>query len=212
MARSRFLNAAAGLAALVGAASSGPAFATTYDFSYNSSTAATQARVPARSPEPAGWTSISVTSVLGMSLNGSPLTVPFYAYSYTPAYPGCSSVSCFSPGGAIVSNNSSISNFLFSAASVIEGEWPWPTFFYVIQPWANNGPGRLMENHSAPGGSYIDLLQWAILPQETSAFPDSRIPSSSAAPEPPTWAMMLVEFAGLGYAGLRQTRKSPRFV
>jgi hypothetical protein len=30
-------------------------------------------------------------------------------------------------------------------------------------------------------------------------------------PEPSTWAMMLLGFAGLGYAGFRQTRKSPRF-
>ena len=31
-------------------------------------------------------------------------------------------------------------------------------------------------------------------------------------PEPSTWAMMLIGFAGLGYAGFRQTRKTPRFV
>ena len=33
----------------------------------------------------------------------------------------------------------------------------------------------------------------------------------SGVPEPSTWAMMLLGFAGLGYAGFRQTRKSPRF-
>jgi hypothetical protein len=32
-----------------------------------------------------------------------------------------------------------------------------------------------------------------------------------AVPEPSTWAMMLIGFAGLGYAGFKQTRKSPRF-
>ncbi len=30
-------------------------------------------------------------------------------------------------------------------------------------------------------------------------------------PEPSTWAMMLLGFAGLGYAGFKRTRKSPRF-
>jgi hypothetical protein len=33
----------------------------------------------------------------------------------------------------------------------------------------------------------------------------------SGVPELSTWAMMLLGFAGLGYAGFRQTRKSPRF-
>ena len=33
----------------------------------------------------------------------------------------------------------------------------------------------------------------------------------SAVPEPSTWAMMLLGFAGLGYAGFKRTRKSPRF-
>jgi hypothetical protein len=30
-------------------------------------------------------------------------------------------------------------------------------------------------------------------------------------PEPSTWAMMLLGFAGLGYVGFKRTRKSPRF-
>lgn len=35
---------------------------------------------------------------------------------------------------------------------------------------------------------------------------------SSAVPEPSTWAMMLLGFAGLAYASLRNTRKIPRLV
>ena len=31
---------------------------------------------------------------------------------------------------------------------------------------------------------------------------------STAAPEPATWAMMLLGFAGLGFAGYRRTKKS----
>ena len=34
---------------------------------------------------------------------------------------------------------------------------------------------------------------------------------TSGVPEPSTWAMMLLGFAGLGYAGFKRTRKSPRF-
>jgi hypothetical protein len=37
------------------------------------------------------------------------------------------------------------------------------------------------------------------------------ISATPSVPEPSTWAMMLLGFAGLGYAGFRQTRKSPRF-
>ena len=32
-----------------------------------------------------------------------------------------------------------------------------------------------------------------------------------ATPEPSTWAMMLISFIGLGYAGFRRARKSSRF-
>ena len=103
-----------------------------------------------------------------------------------------------------------MSNFLFSAADAIEGEWPWPTFFYVIQPWANNGPGDPIAESFGTGGSYIDYYNGQYYPQNFSVSIHNS--SSSAAPEPPTWAMMLVGFAGLGYAGFRQTRKSPRFV
>jgi len=43
------------------------------------------------------------------------------------------------------------------------------------------------------------------------SFPDGSVELGSATisgvPEPSTWAMMLLGFAGLGYAGLRQTRK-----
>jgi hypothetical protein len=34
--------------------------------------------------------------------------------------------------------------------------------------------------------------------------------SAGAVPEPSTWAMMLLGFAGLAYAGLKQTRKRSR--
>jgi hypothetical protein len=33
----------------------------------------------------------------------------------------------------------------------------------------------------------------------------------TSVPEPSTWAMMLLGFVGLGYAGFKQTRKNPRF-
>jgi PEP-CTERM motif len=44
----------------------------------------------------------------------------------------------------------------------------------------------------------------------SSAAPDP-LYSSSAVPEPSTWAMMLVGFAGLGFAGYRTSRKTAAF-
>ncbi len=60
--------------------------------------------------------------------------------------------------------------------------------------------------HWSGGASAGDLftIQVAALP---TGFSDSTVAiSESAVPEPATWAMMLVGFAGLGFAGYRKAR------
>ena len=39
---------------------------------------------------------------------------------------------------------------------------------------------------------------------------DGNVTALAPVPEPSTWAMLLLGFAGLGYAGFRPTGKSPR--
>jgi PEP-CTERM motif len=67
--------------------------------------------------------------------------------------------------------------------------------------------------------SAADLAAAGITPTATApegklfTFNNAFITASvqtAAIPEPSTWAMMLLGFAGLGYAGFRRTRKSPR--
>jgi hypothetical protein len=53
-------------------------------------------------------------------------------------------------------------------------------------------------------GSSTEAINGGNVDQEFSAV-------LTGVPEPSTWAMMLVGFAGLGFAGFRQTRKSTRF-
>jgi hypothetical protein len=61
----------------------------------------------------------------------------------------------------------------------------------------NSGGGYESDNHTV--GRYTGMGQGTIIP----------LVVSGAVPEPATWAMMLVGFAGLGYAG-RRTRRSKR--
>jgi len=51
------------------------------------------------------------------------------------------------------------------------------------------------------------------LPDYNSSFADSGMPgggTTGAIPEPSTWAMLLIGFAGVGYAGYRKTRPNAR--
>jgi hypothetical protein len=72
-----------------------------------------------------------------------------------------------------------------------------------------------------PGGGDNDALAALVKTVTVTAGPNTAFfemkqidwspDAISGVPELSTWAMMLLGFAGLGYAGFRQTRKSPRF-
>jgi hypothetical protein len=71
--------------------------------------------------------------------------------------------------------------------------------------------------HSTPGGSssafidpYFSIDPSVSDPQDYRIFLSAGIENigpTSAVPEMPTWAMMLVGFAGLGFAGYRRVRQ-----
>jgi hypothetical protein len=56
--------------------------------------------------------------------------------------------------------------------------------------------------------SELDINLVSFTP-ESATFAVDNIVLSSAIPEPSTWALMLVGFAGLGFAGYRTSRKAP---
>lgn len=56
----------------------------------------------------------------------------------------------------------------------------------------NSAPGQYEEYSTGTGGSFASIV----------------ISSAGAVPEPATWGMMLIGFAGLGLAGYRASRKS----
>jgi hypothetical protein len=74
--------------------------------------------------------------------------------------------------------------------------------------WATgvNDPGQIVGFYYDSGGLFHSFLA---TPIHGLALMAAIEPTS--VPEPSTWAMMLIGFAGLGYAGFRRTRKSPHF-
>ena len=96
------------------------------------------------------------------------------------------------------------------------GPFTYDNIFYGGNPVFDND-GILFATAGNPGGSWN---LWGNSPDNYSLY--ESIPNvgyaieatgtfAAAAPEPSTWAMMLMGFAGLGYAGFRRTRKTPRF-
>ena len=94
----------------------------------------------------------------------------------------------------IIANGVEILDSTFESLAVAE------SFFHdiVINLGSNLGPD-------------IDLTLGYTLVADGSGGFGFDFAVGGAVPEPSTWAMMLVGFAGLGYAGFKQTRKSPRF-
>jgi hypothetical protein len=73
------------------------------------------------------------------------------------------------------------------------------TFSKIVFSEVDSGGGYESDNQTV--GHYVTMGEGTIVPLVYSA----------AAPEPATWAMMLLGFAGLGYAGLRK-RRAPRLL
>ena len=82
--------------------------------------------------------------------------------------------------------NSNTYNPFSSFNSVVGNDTVTNVYLILDGGWGGNGPQSLT----------LDSINVAV---------------SGAVPEPSTWAMMLLGFAGLGFAGYRKTKKSPAF-
>jgi hypothetical protein len=199
----RLMAKALGALAII-AGSNGIANATVYDFSYKffdngqaqplNSTAGNGSVVSGSFSGTGLITDITNITNITMSLNSIAMTGPFYEWSYnpppnSPGFPGN-----FTPGTATVSSDPTKNNFLFTQAQT-KSDLPG-NYFYIIQPWSNGGPGdgniatQLSNNGvgiDAYNGQYI-TGNWVL----------------TAVPEPSTWAMMILGFAGIGFMAYRR--------
>jgi PEP-CTERM motif len=202
---------AAGVALLV-AGSSPYASATVFDFSYNFVdnnnplviVATVSGSFTGNGSGSGDVGSITGISDISMKLNNTPIMATFTAYSYTPTSSNCGSVNCFTLGGAVVSNNTSTENFVFSTASST-ADLASSQYFYIIQPWSNGSPPPFSDSvatqfaYGTTPNTYIDYYNGQFIPANFSV---------SAVPEPATWAMMVLGFLGLGFLGYRRRGKT----
>lgn len=79
------------------------------------------------------------------------------------------------------------------------------------QSFSLSGNGQNFFTITSDGGDIIKSMKIVMSGGNTDDVKQFRLdgiqPLTSAVPEPSTWAMMLVGFAGLGYLGFRQSRR-----
>jgi hypothetical protein len=83
---------------------------------------------------------------------------------------------------------------------------------FSSQPWVQ-ATGAVIQDTGYPWGNIVGTSNWADaatngLNSCGYCTVDFTVAISSTVPEPSTWAMMLLGFAGLGFAGSRASRKS----
>jgi len=130
---------------------------------------------------------VSFTSVLSLTLDGSPLFGnPAYTVN-TYTAPGTDCGSCYTGGTGVISAlNPGNNNFLISGGS---------DYFYII-PWPNGG--MAIATQLKDGSGFFDYYNGQFVAANLSV---------SAVPEPSTWAMMLLGFCGLGFMAYRRNAK-----
>ena len=131
-----------------------------------------------------------------MSFDGTPLGA-FNVFSYQPtSSSNCGTTNCFPAGGAVVSGDSSMSNFFFAKSS---NDPLNSNYFYVIQPWSNPGT-QIATQYQAANGSQVNAFNG----QFTAA--NFNVTAVSAAPEPAAWALLMVAVGMIG-SSLRLRRR-----
>jgi hypothetical protein len=188
--------AAIGVATLLVAGSN--AYATTYDFSYTFNTGDV---VSGSFTGIQSGQNITDIANISASLDGTPFTGPLYAMSYTAAGSNCSSATCFSGTGAVVSFNPLNNNFMFLDTDSVTNflAQNYTNVFYII-PWPN-GNQTEATTYFQPPNTYIDQYNGQYIPANWI------LTTVSAVPEPSTWAMMILGFAGIGFMAYRRKSK-----
>ena len=138
---------------------------------------------------------IDIGSVYWAQYDGTTLSGPLYAYSYTAAGSDCGS--CWTNSGAVASTNPLDNNFAFINAKgdpTNLNSAVYSNYFYVI-PWPNgtNNPVAVQYDNK---GNYNQLYNGEFVPANFSV---------SAVPETSTWVMMLLGFGALGLVGRRRS-------
>jgi PEP-CTERM motif len=200
--KTRAVRLILGLTLLASASASADA-ATMFDFSYafhDNSGALTGDTITGSFFGVRAGNDVTSISNANASFDGTALTGPLFVYSYTPTSPNCGTADCYTLGGATVSFNGLDNNFLFidSPPSPSDHLTSATNYFYIIQPWANGGPGSstIATQFSSP----TSLVEQYNGDYFASSF------TLSAVPEPTTWALLFLGFGAIGCA-LRARRR-----
>jgi hypothetical protein len=130
---------------------------------------------------------VTFDTVLSLKLDGTvlPAGSGFAVSTYTASGTDCDT--CFANGPGVISSlNPLANNFLISGLG---------DYFYII-PWPN-GPMQIATQLKTPDG-YYDYYNGQFVASNLSV---------SAVPEPSTWAMMLLGFAGVGFMAYRRRHR-----
>lgn len=143
-------------------------------------------------------------SNIGVTLNGTPFDGPISAYGFF-GYNGPTGTNSATPmdfalNAATVSFDPLQNNFLFTNTPPAAG--PVNDFFYIF-PW-NNGGANQVATQVALDGFTLNPYNGAYVPGNWSLT--EVVTQVSGAPEPSTWAMMLLGFGLVGVA----MRKRPK--
>lgn len=133
-----------------------------------------------------------------------------YSYQYNDLTAGgYIFIPIIDPSALVVSSLPSDVTIITSSAE-IELDWPGTGNIVPYNEPAFDDPAELLEipvTGSSLDFSFLDInlpVDGPILADGT-LISDPLVPGSSAIPEPSTWAMMLIGFAGLGFAAYRRS-------
>jgi hypothetical protein len=138
---------------------------------------------------------VSIGSVISVSFNSNPLSGPLSAWQYTA--PGAQCSTCWALGGAVASFNPLNNNFLFIDSN-LPGFTGYTNYFYVA-PWPNGGGNTVATQFLSGPTGFVHLYNGEYVAASWTL---------SAVPEPSTWAMMLLGFAGIGFMAYRRKNKA----